>query len=330
MNEQGFVGQSEEKWRRLAILCDRAELSPARLSSAELHEMVTLYRRVSRDLAIARTKSTNLSLIGFLNDLSGRAYGILYRQPRESVGKSLLSAIVFAAQTVRRRKWFVIVSASIFVFSIFLALGLMHFVPSTRDYFVPGGFEESFKHWKDGNFEDTSTSHGVMMTGFYVSNNPRVAIITGAIGAGTFGLMSVQLLFQNGAILGVLIHELAPYHRVGYLLSSIFAQGVPEIGGAIMSGAAGLLFGWALINPGRNRRGDALRKVGTDAVTLIGVAVVLMFMAAPIEGFFDFNARVPVAAKIAVGTIELVAWLLFWAFFGLSDEERASRATSRD
>ena len=313
---------SEANWKRLTVLCDAAHNKPAKLTGDELREFVKLYRRVSADLAYARTKSTNQSLIDFLNDLTGRAYGILYRQPRESVVKSLLATIAFAAQTVRRRKWFVFISAIIFFGSAFVAMGLMSAVPDTREFFVPAGFESAFDQWKSGSFHETTGDAGAMATGFYASNNPRTAIITGAVGAGTFGLMSIQLLFTNGAILGTLVHELIPVGRVDYLLSSIFAHGVPELSGIIMSGASGLLLASALVFPGRNRRRDALKLVGTDAICLLGISVALMFCAAPIEAYFSFNSIVPGFVKVCVGSVELVAWISFWTFYGRTAEEK--------
>ena len=79
--------------------------------------------------------------------------------------------------------------------------------------------------------------------------------------------------------------------------------------------------GWALINPGRRKRGEALRDAGKDAVTLLGTGVLLMFIAAPIEGFFSFNPTIPSSVKVAVIVVELVFWGLFWTGFGRDQEQ---------
>ena len=152
-----------------------------------------------------------------------------------------------------------------------------------------------------------------------MSNNPRAAILTGAIGAGTFGVGSVFMVILNGGLIGALSHEVLPVGKLGFLLSSIFPHGVPELSGLIISGSSGLLLGYALINPGRRRRGDALKEVGPDAVTLLATSVALMFVAAPIEGFFSFNPLVPQWVKVVVGSVSLVAWLTFWSQFGRSE-----------
>jgi len=50
-------------------------------------------------------------------------------------------------------------------------------------------------------------------------------------------------------------------------------------------------------------------------VVLLATSVVMMFIAAPIEGFFSFNPAVPQGLKIAVAVIEAVVWGLFWYGF---------------
>jgi uncharacterized membrane protein SpoIIM required for sporulation len=95
----------------------------------------------------------------------------------------------------------------------------------------------------------------------------------------------------------------------------------------VISGAAGLLMGYSLINPGRRRRGDALRAAGKDALVLLITATLMMFMAAPIEGFFSFNPRVPVGAKIAFAIVSAIAWGLFWVFYGRPSESGDEKMT---
>lgn len=321
MNEQTFVENREPDWLQLTRLCDRAETSLAELSSQELREMVRLYRKVSTDLALARTRSSNIALIEFLNDLAGRTYGVLYRAPKKNIFTSLAEALVLSAQTMRRCKWFVLVSAMLFFGSGLATYGLLQVRPDVKQAFIPAGMDHVFDGWKSGKFEERSGSTGAMMTGMYASNNPRVAIISGAVGAGTFGTLSLYMNIQNGALLGVLAHELAPLGRVDFLLSSVAPHGVFELSGIIVSCAAGLLLGWSLINPGRRSRGDSLKAVGKDAIVLLSSSVIMMFMAAPIEGFFSFNPHVPGWLKVTVALVSFTVWITFWSTFGRSDEE---------
>jgi uncharacterized membrane protein SpoIIM required for sporulation len=326
MNEQAFVEKREEDWQKLTRLCDIADAGASRLSGADVREFVKLYRRVSTDLAIVRTQSTNTVLLDFLNDIVGRAYATLYREPRPGLLKSIAHGAALAAQTVRRRKWFVITSVLLFFGSAFFSYFVLTAYPDTRDVLIPPPVEKLFGGWKEGRFEERGASESFAMTGFYAQNNPRVAIIAGAVGAGTFGILSVYMVFENGAMLGSLAHEVGTVGKLDFLVSSVAPHGVPELSGAIIGGAAGLLLGWALINPGRRSRSQALRAVGKDAIVLLATSVMLMFIAAPIEGFFSFNPKVPGAAKVIVAVVSLAGWLAFWGYFGLSEEERSARS----
>src|SRR5579862_545345 len=281
MNEVEFKTRRESDWQRLTHLCDSAEVSPAKLKGEEFHEFIRLYRRASADLALARTQSSNVQLINFLNDVVARAYGILYRVPRRPLWRSLVDAIELASQTVRRQRWFVLTSFLMFLGSAFFAYFALDWKPETRAIFVPPGFESSFDEWKEGTMPDRGAGTSTMMTGFYMFNNPREAVVGGSIAAASFGILTAKTLFENGAMVGALFHEVRPNHKEGFVFTSIVPHGVTEISGLVLSGAAGFVMGYALINPGRRKRGDALREAGKDALVLLTVSILMMFMAAP-------------------------------------------------
>lgn len=320
MNEQAFVERRESDWRRLQTLCDKGDATVRSLSGDELREMVRLYRRVTTDLAVVRTRSTNQAMVDFLNDLVARAYAVLYRAPRAPFWKTITETLALAAQTVRRRKWFVLISIAFFFLTTIFSFSILKVVPETREVVISPQEQELFEHWKTGKFEERTGSESVMMSGFYASNNPRVAIIAGAVGAGSFGFLSLWFNYRTGMQMGALAHEVNTVGNLDFLLSSIIPHGVPEISGLWISCSAGLLLGWALVNPGRRSRGEALKAVGKDAIVLLGTSVVLMFIAAPIEGFFSFNPRVPGGLKLVVASVEAVAWLAFWGYYGRDTE----------
>lgn len=316
MNEVSFVKRRESDWQRLTHLCDAADVSPARLKPEEFHEFIRLYRRVSADLSLARTKSNNIQLINFLNDIVARAYGVLYRSPRRSFLKTLGDAVETAATTARRCKWYIATSTLVFLASIFFAFTMIRIQPETKSTFVPGEWEEVVEGWKKGEFEERTAGQSAQMTGFYMYNNPRQAVISGAVAASTFGIGTAGILYMNGALLGALAYEVDSVGKLGFLLVSISPHGVTEISGLVISSAAGLVMGYALINPGRRRRGAALRAAGKDALVLLITGTMMMFIAAPIEGFFSFNPNVPPAAKIAFALTSAVAWAMFWLLLG--------------
>ncbi len=320
MNETAFVSKREPDWKRLTFLCDRADATIKNLKPEELHEFVRLYRRVSADLALVRTKSTNLQLTDFLNDLAGRAYTTLYRSPHKPFFKAIGDAIALSAQTVRRRRFFMYASTLLFFGSCVFSFLLMQNVPETQQYFVPEEARKNFDGWKEGRFEERESSVSIEMTAHYATNNPMASIMTSSLAASTFGVGTAYLIYNNGTLIGALSYEMNTVGKLGFLWASIMPHGVPEIGGLLIAGGAGFVMGWALINPGRRKRGEALREAGKDALVLLCTAVVMMFIAAPIEGFFSFNPAIPSFVKVIVIGVELVFWGLFWTGYGKEKE----------
>lgn len=321
MNEERFVELREPDWQRLVHLCDRADASPTFLSSADFHELIRCYRRTSGDLAKVRTVGSNLELATFLNDIVGRAYALLYRSPRKSLGAAIAQALTIVAQTGRRRKWFIITAALGFFGFATLAFWLMGSVPATQDVFIPPGvMRKNADAWKEG-LPPRSAAESALMTGFYATNNPLVAIRDMAMGSVTFGLGSVYTVYENGSMVGALAYEVNTVGRMPRMILWLLPHGVSEIQGLFVSCGAGFVLGWALINPGRKRRSDALGEAGKDAIVLLGTSVVMMFIAAPFEGYFSFNPRIPDAVKLVVAVLIASAWAAFWIGYG---RDRAS------
>ena len=155
-----------------------------------------------------------------------------------------------------------------------------------------------------------------MMTGFYASNNPMAAITGVATSSVSFGVGGAYALYQNGASVGALAYEMNKVGKLGMLVTWLLPHGVSEIQGFFVSVGAGFVLGWALINPGRRRRGEALAEAGKDAIVLMATSIVMMFIAAPFEGYFSFNPRVPDAVKLVVAVLVACAWAAFWIGFG--------------
>ncbi len=326
MNEEAYVARRQVAWARLRQLTDKADTTPRALSAPELKEFVALYREAASDLATVRTRSANAGLVAFLNDLCGRSYSVLYRAPRRRLGAAIAEGIVEIARTGRRLALFALASFVVLFGTAFLAYFLLRAGTVPLEAFVPGGGGRNFESWKSGTFEGRTADESINMTGLYAANNPLVALFTAAVSVGTMGLYSLVLLYQNGAMAGALAHETATTGHLDFFLSSIFPHGVPEISGIVLAGAVALRVGWAILSPGVYSRGESLRLAGRDVGIGLLASVLLMFIAAPIEGFFSFNPAVPGWLKTTVGCFELVLAGLFWTRVGREDAPASERA----
>src|SRR5205823_14553665 len=96
-----FVEARRSSWRRLEALVSRLESAGARALArpvpgvdaptngdptatavAASRELAQLYKQACADLIRARSETANSELIGYLNGLVGRAYGVIYRGRR--------------------------------------------------------------------------------------------------------------------------------------------------------------------------------------------------------------------------------------------------------
>lgn len=326
MNESDFVRTGTGRWQRLLELTTLVSQSPNKLSPAGREEFIRLYKQTAADLARVRAETTNRELEDSLNQILAGAYSALYRRPPKTAKQTLLDVFFAGARAFRRQFRFVLLSVIIFFGSAFFHATVMQTRPDLRESLVPAGWSEVFESWKTGTFEERDSDEQLLGTAFYASNNPRVAVTAAAIGAGTFGAGSAYLMWNNGLLLGTLGWEMAQVGLLGFLLASIAPHGATELSGIFIAGAAGLSMGWALIAPGRLRRVDALRERAGDAFVLLVKGAIMMYIAAPFEGFFSFNPNVPTPLKAVVGGVIFAAWCIYWAFAGAKETEPSSVA----
>lgn len=318
MTEEVLIQRRLPEWQRLAALTAKADVGFKTLTSQEMVEFVRLYRQASGDLAFLAARPTNPDVVNFLNSAVSRAYAVLYRSPQRPWLQMIRNGLVTGADTVRRRAGFIGLAAVLFFAGWIAAYVLIGARPDLRPLLVPPEMEMAFEAWTSGDLEARTFSESMSMSAFYATNNPRVGVASASLGLASGGLMTIASMWQNGLVIGALAYETNQVGRLGYMLSSIYPHGVPEVGGIFITAASGFVMGWGFIRPGNRRRVDALKEAGKDAFTLLIVGLVLIFTAAPIEGFFSFSPAVPQFLKVVVGTILLAAYLTFFARFGLN------------
>lgn len=328
--EEAFFQRRREDWHRLDHLSTKAERGMNRLSGAELTELVRLYRKASSDLSRLIAEGRNPELIEWLNGLVGRAYGILYKTPRRPLGKVLADGALAGARTFRKRIGYTLVSSAIFFVSVLAVFLIVGARPEMRDYFMPPGFEGVVDHWTSGVHPPKDAEGSIMASSFYAVNNPTVALRMVSLNVITFGFFGVYMLYMTGAMLGALSFETLQAGTLDFLLISIMPHGISEIGGILITGGAGFMLAMALINPGRRTRAEAMREAGKDAFTLWILSLVMIFAAAPIEGFFSFNPAVPEWSKVVFAIIAFGAWGAYLWGYGRSGDEVTPPASQTD
>jgi len=308
LNEEALIARRVAGWRRLEKLVTQSASGIQRLAGDEVVEFVRLYRAASSDLAYMRSHSSNRDMTTYLNALVGAAHAVLYRRQSRGFLSAVSNAAHRAAETVRRSAWAIWLGVALFLGGAVVTHVLLTARPDLKETVIAEEMKANFDEWKKGGFEQRTTGQAIAMTSFYAMNNPRAGVMTNALAVATFGLGTAYIEWTNGMLVGALSSEMASVGKLGFLLASLVPHGVSEIGGLCVTGAGGFVLGRAAIMPGRRRRGDALAIAGVDAFYLLVFGLVMIGLAAPIEGFVSFNPSVPAWLKVALGAATFLGW----------------------
>jgi uncharacterized membrane protein SpoIIM required for sporulation len=116
---------------------------------------------------------------------------------------------------------------------------------------------------------------------------------------------------MNGFLMGALASLFTGYEKSLLFWSLILPHGIWELTAIFIAGGAGLRIGYSLIRPGAYSRRDALVTTARSVLGLMGMAALLLVMAAIIEGFFT---PLPIRAEIKLLVAFLTTLPLIWYF----------------
>lgn len=312
------LADREESWRRLEALIERAETrGAASLTDAELRELSALYRRTTVHLAQLRTRTQDKRLIKYVNGLVARGHALIYAGKPKYALRGLVDLFVrgFPRAFVDTAR-FQAVAIGLLVVAGFASFAATSIRPEhgyaflgTAETRVPGANRDHLLEVLRSGRE-TGAGYRAFFSSFLFTHNTRVGFL--AFASGIFlCIPTVVLIAYNGLLLGAMS---AVYHNAGLdteWWAWILPHGVTELLAISIVSAAGLLLGYALIDPGGRPRLQELTRRGRQAAVLVVGCVPLFLLAAVIEGFLRQSQLSDLARLLfAVGTV--VFWVAFF------------------
>jgi uncharacterized membrane protein SpoIIM required for sporulation len=315
-----FVARCSSRWYELEMLLSDDRNLHA-LPAPTISRIATLYRAVCADLMRARSLGCGSDVTGHLDAIAGRAHNVLYGpQPYRLHAAWQLVARDFPRTLRKSWRFFAISSA---LFCLPLALGLIGAL-SSPDFaygvLPQSAVEQAAESYAEGFGRGRDEGQDSMMAGFYVYNNVGIAFRCFATGI-LFGVGSIFFLIYNGLVIGTVLGHVIASGSGHNILTFVSGHGPFELTAIMISGAAGLKMGWALIDTGGRTRLGSLRAQARDLVDLIVGAALMLIIAAAIEGFWSPSGA---PAQVKWG-FAATASLLVVAYLGL-----AGRGRSRD
>jgi uncharacterized membrane protein SpoIIM required for sporulation len=319
-----FRKARETSWLELEGLVARAEKRGiGTLGPVELERLPLLYRTLLSSLSVARSIALDRNLLVYLESLSTRAFLVVYG-PRSLPLRGIVNYLTrgLPAAVRRARVHFLI---SLLATIIGVAAGFL-LVMSDESWFaslVPSGLagdrgpdstadelrqEEIFAPFPG------AVQAFAFMANFLFSHNTIIGIVTFSLGIAA-GVPTILLLVYQGATLGAFV---ALHYNRGLLwdcLGWLSIHGVTELTAIMLCGAAGLVIAERVLFPGRMSRVESLASEGRLAAQIAVGAVLMLFVAAILEGGFRQLVQAT-PLRFAIGWTIGLLWLVYFTRAG--------------
>ena len=323
MTPLSFEQLYQHEWMELETLLDRllgrkvgASEPPSPVSGARL---AALYRRACEHLALARARCYPAYMVDRLERMTADAHQLVYHRSEFGLMRAGRLIAVDFPSAVRKHASHVTVAAATFLLPAVIVASLVYRQPELILSVVSSETAASFQEMYSPNTESIGRTRTAttdwMMFGFYIRNNVGVAFQCFA--GGLFaGLGTLFFLAYNGVFSGALAGYLTERGLSPTFYSFIATHSAFELTAIVLSGAAGLRIGQALVAPGRLTRRQSLVQATRDSAVLLYGVTAMLFVAAAIEAFWSSASWIPPAVKYGVAGVCWTAVLGYFAFQG--------------
>ena len=314
MKEADFINKYSSQWEDLKNLSLKIEgKGIKKLSSTEIQKFLYLFRQCSRHLAYARTYFPESKIVGYLNSQIGYSHNMAYAVKKFDTGGIAQYIFKGFPKLLKENRRFILLSFGIFLAGVLFSLIFTMINAGNANYFLP---EDLIKNIKTATSGSSKEWNYPLMSSQIMVNNISIALRAFVLGI-TFGIGTVYILFYNGLVLGSLTALVYKYGNPLIYWSLILPHGIIELSAIFISGAAGLIIGYKMLIPKAYSRKHSLIAGAKQAVSLIFGIVLMLVVAAIIEGFFTPLSISPIIKLIfALSTAVLLCGYFLVPYVG--------------
>jgi uncharacterized membrane protein SpoIIM required for sporulation len=318
-----FEALYQAEWVELEALLDRVLRHGGRASGVREDvsgaRVAALHRRACEQLALARARSYPAYLVDRLERLTADGHQVIYRQHEFGVARMKTMLTIDFPRAVRAQARYVATAAALLMLPTLVVALVVYRHPELILSVVSAETAASFDRMYSpaaesiGRVREATTDW--IMLGFYIRNNIGVAFQCFA--GGLFaGLGSVFFLAYNGAFSGAIAGYLTERGMGPTFYAFIATHSAFELTAIVLSGAAGLRIGHALLAPGRFTRRQALVGATRESAVILYGVVAMLLVAAGIEAFWSSAQWMAPAIKYGVAALCWVAVLAYLTLQG--------------
>jgi uncharacterized membrane protein SpoIIM required for sporulation len=278
--------------------------------------LAELYRRACEHLALARARAYPAYIQDRLDRLTAEAHQVIY-QHRGLGGLSRIKQFfaVDFPRAVRAHAVYVWIATAVFVLPTII-IGLLVYsrpelILSVVDPATAASYEDMYSPDAQSIGRIRTADTDWAMFGFYIRNNVTVSFQCFA--GGLFaGLGSLFYLAYNGVLAGAVGGYLTERGMASTFFSFVVTHAAFELTAIVLSGAAGLRIGHAVLAPKRQKRVQSLVTAARESIPIVYGFAVMLLIAAAIEAFWSSASWLPHIVKYSVAA---ACWLMVIGYF---------------
>jgi uncharacterized membrane protein SpoIIM required for sporulation len=312
MDYAAFLALRERSWKEFEERLAAAQARPNAVGYEDLEFLAVRYRQILHDSGLAGARFPGTGATRRLARMSMIATRLLHQEPRDSSASFLRLWTEELPRAFRRNLPNTLAAVFLFLVAAAFGLGLATVRPSIATALLG---PDSVADLRDGHLWTESLVRTVpppVSSSAIARNNLSVALV-GWAGGALAGIGALYVLFLNGFLLGAVLGVTMHYSLADRLLEFVSAHGPLEITLILVTAAAGLRMGRAIVEATDAPRRQAMRAAGRDALVILFGCLPWFVPLGLIEGFLSGSTEVLPGVKTALGLSLLALFLtLTW------------------
>lgn len=329
MRQEHFIVRYRQEWDEFEQWLDQRAAKPQR-ARADVHwrglpdaDVPAAYRRLARQLGLARRRGYSQQLQARLQVLMQRGHDALYRSTRPRWWRVAEFLLADFPRLVRDESAVMMVATVLFLLPLVAGFAAVQLHPELIHTLLSPAETANLDAMYAKAAEKIGRDSGgdLQMFGYYIFNNVSIGLRTYASGL-LAGIGPLLIVSFNGLMVGMIAGHLQTVGLGEQFWHFVPAHSAFELTAIVIAGGAGLRLSLALLAPGRWRRRDALVVAGRRGAQLALGVLCMLLVAAFIEAFWSSIGWMPALVKYGVGAI-LWALVAAWLLLGGRDRSAA-------
>ena len=317
-----FEARYQAEWNELESALDRLlnrKRPPQGAPPLQGERVAMLYRRACEHLALARARSYPAYLLDQLERLTADAHQVIYQRREFGVVRIKRFLTIEFPRAVRDYAGYVWLSAALLYIPSLVIGWLVYRRPdlilSVVDAQTAAMFDQMYS--ESAHAVGRAAQGDWVVFGYYIRHN--IGIAFQCFAGGVFaGIGSMFYLVYNGALFGAVAGYLTQRGHGPTFWSFVVTHSAFELTAIVLSGAAGLKIGHALVMPGRLTRMQSLVEATRNCAPVVAGAAIMLLVAAALEAFWSSASWLPYAVKYSVAAGCWIAVLSYLTLQGRS------------